>query len=149
MRVERETRVRLCSLLHSSVLGCETLALSHLHQKALRVFRGGLFGIVRSMTIIETNLPDHKTTERLTKKLLEAHLIACANWWPIESRYRWKGRQIRNQEIRCVLKTTPDKATAALAWLIQHHPYDAPWLTHIELPSASESYTDWLKESVK
>lgn len=101
-----------------------------------------------AMTVVETNLPDRATAESLARDLLTARLVACANWWPIQSSYWWEDQLITTEEIRLVLKTNPAHATDALGWLAAHHPYDAPWIISRDATSLAPAYITWLEKNL-
>ena len=49
--------------------------------------------------------PSKPEALRMTADLLNSHLIACANFFPIESMYWWDGRLSSTSEIVTIYKT--------------------------------------------
>jgi periplasmic divalent cation tolerance protein len=57
------------------------------------------------MMFIYTICASEEETQKITEALLRARLVACANWWPIRSFYRWKGKIEKEKETALLLKT--------------------------------------------
>lgn len=61
------------------------------------------------------------------RALLDESLIACANILaPMRSLYRWDGDLDEGVETGAIFKTNSDRQAAAIARLVDLHPYDEP-----------------------
>ena len=49
--------------------------------------------------------PDRETARTIARVVVERRLAACANYWPVESRYWWEGTQEETSEFVIIFKT--------------------------------------------
>ena len=94
--------------------------------------------------ITHRNLEEAK---ELCKKLLDAKLIACANYFPIESQYWWKGKIEESSEIVSLVKTKKENWEKLKQEVTKLHPYKTPCVIKLEA-DATEDYEKWIKEVV-
>jgi len=59
------------------------------------------------ISLLYVTHPDKKHAEVLCKKLIDEHLIACANIFSIQSHYIWNGAHVDDGEFVSILKTLP------------------------------------------
>ena len=84
----------------------------------------------------------HKTMEVATKlvnTLLEDKMIACANYFPIQSSYWWNGEIENSNEIVSIIKTKKENWEKVRAKIEEIHPYDIPCIIKINA-EANEAY---------
>ena len=81
--------------------------------------------------------------ERIVQVLLEKRLIACANTFPVQSHYWWKGKIEASQEIGAYLKTLPAHWKAVRELIDEMHSYDLPCIEMWPADTA-EAYKDYL-----
>lgn len=97
---------------------------------------------------VTTTVGTAEDAQRLARRLVEARLAACVQVEPpMRSTYRWEGRICEEEEIRLVIKTLPERASAVQAFLAQHHPYRVPQYLAQRL-HASAAYADWVRTEV-
>ncbi|MBK8557683.1 MAG: divalent-cation tolerance protein CutA [Lewinellaceae bacterium] len=86
---------------------------------------------------------DEAAAQQMAAQLLERHLIACANIFPMSSAFWWEGAQQHEQEWVSVLKTRTTLETALETFITQFHPYQTPcmlrWPVH-----ANAAYEQWI-----
>jgi periplasmic divalent cation tolerance protein len=100
--------------------------------------------------IVVTTTADPEEAARLGRRLIEERLAACATLIPaVQSLYRWQGRVESSTETLLVLKTGPEQLAALEARLRQLHSYQIPEFLVLTIDSASQSYLDWLQESLR
>ena len=100
-------------------------------------------------TIVLVTTPDLSVARRLTRAVLKARLVACANLIPkIESHYWWQGRIETGTEALLVLKTTGNRLRALEKLVVDLHPYDTPEFLVLRLIKGNERYLDWIQASV-
>jgi periplasmic divalent cation tolerance protein len=97
---------------------------------------------------IHTTVGGADDARDLADAAIEQGLAACVHVWPIASTYRWQGRLQHDEEHRVAFKTTEAAAPALRALILERHPYELPALFTLEVTEASESYRDWVFESV-
>lgn len=79
--------------------------------------------------------------------LLKERLIACANIFPINSVYRWRGKIKEEQETVLILKTTEDKYITIVDEVTAIHSYETPCITKIRV-EPNTTYTRWLLRQI-
>lgn len=88
--------------------------------------------------------PNAKEAKRVCGELLEKRLIACANYFPIESSYWWKGKVEHGKEIVSIVKTRKENWTKVKKAVEALHPYETPCIMRLDV-SSNKSYSDWIK----
>ena len=92
--------------------------------------------------------PSKEAARKISKHLLDKHLIACANLFPIESIYRWKGKIKEEKEYALIVKTL-DKHFGRIKREVETtHPYSIPCIVKIPV-SSNLKYFTWIKKEVK
>jgi periplasmic divalent cation tolerance protein len=94
--------------------------------------------------------PDAASAEGCARALVQERLAACANiLGGIKSIYRWENAVETADEIVVIFKTTKQSAAAAVARIIELHPYDVPVVAELSLSEHSAAgFLQWLNESV-
>ena len=102
-----------------------------------------------SVSIVLTTLGKDDDARAIATALVQEHLAACVNVVRgITSIYAWKGKISEDDEQQLVIKTSTDKVAALEARLRELHPYETPEFLVIHASGGSESYLDWVAESV-
>jgi len=102
------------------------------------------------MSTIQLIYITHETeaeAQRISKQLLEARLVACANIFPVQSAYWWQGALENGSEWVSIVKTTSEKWEAVQEAVLREHPYTTPCILKIE-GTANEAYAKWIREEV-
>jgi periplasmic divalent cation tolerance protein len=101
--------------------------------------------------VILTNCSSIKESRRIAKALIEKRLAACVNivTAPIESTYRWKGKQETAKEFLLLTKTTRAHYAAVESTIRELHSYEVPEIIAIPIAAGSRDYLNWLSASVK
>ncbi len=86
---------------------------------------------------------NQEEAEKITSHLFNKKLIACANFFPIQSQYWWKGTLERGNEIVTLLKTREENFDIVRDEILKIHPYETPCILKLEL-EANESYLRWI-----
>ncbi|MFH0862261.1 MAG: divalent-cation tolerance protein CutA [Candidatus Altiarchaeota archaeon] len=102
------------------------------------------------MAFIEVHItyPDMGSARKAADGLLKKRLIACANLYPVESAYWWKGKIEESKEILAVVKTRKELWTKLKAEVERTHPYEVPCIIAIEA-EANDKYEDWINHETK
>jgi len=82
--------------------------------------------------------------KKIANQLLKKKLIACANIFPIDSLYKWKGKLQTDKEAVLLVKTTKniEKEVKKL------HSYECPCIIRINA-AANKGFTDWLNAELR
>jgi periplasmic divalent cation tolerance protein len=86
---------------------------------------------------------------RLADMLVGANLAACVQILPeIESVYRWEGKVERQAETLILAKTCQSKFDDLEREVKALHSYDVPEIIAVKVTAGSNSYLQWLNESL-
>ncbi len=91
---------------------------------------------------------DMKTAKKVVEALLRDKLIACANYFPIESTYWWKGEITNAKEIVSIVKTKKSNWAKVKKAVESIHPYETPCIMKLEVES-NKAYADWIHTETK
>ena len=102
------------------------------------------------MIIVLNTNPNMAEAEMLAKKIIEAKLAACVQILPkIKSFYFWKDKIEEDAEYLLLIKTLEDNFTELETFINKNHSYDVPEIVALEAKDVSESYLDWIKDTLK
>lgn len=95
-------------------------------------------------------VPPDGTGVALARGAVENHLAACGNLMPgMTSVYPWKGKICEDKEEVLILKTTPERADALEAWLLEAHPYETPCVLRLPPAAANADFVAWVVASTQ
>ena len=86
--------------------------------------------------------------EKIASKLLDEKLIVCANMFPIDSIFRWKGKIEKSSEYVLIAKTIKEKYEEVKRLTKEMHSYETPAIFGFNV-DADEDYLNWAKEEIK
>jgi periplasmic divalent cation tolerance protein len=92
--------------------------------------------------------PDEKVAKRIANHLLKKRIIACANIFPVDSAYWWKGKIENEEECVLIIKTKKGNWEKVKKEIKKIHPYSVPCITKINV-EANKEYEKWLRKEVK
>jgi periplasmic divalent cation tolerance protein len=100
--------------------------------------------------IVFVTAANKQEAEKISRNLLEAKLIACANIvGPVTSHFHWGEKVEQAEEFLLMMKSRSDlfdKVSAAVAKL---HSYEVPEILAIPIIAGSKSYLDWLENTLR
>ncbi|NYT06717.1 MAG: divalent-cation tolerance protein CutA [Methanomicrobiales archaeon] len=85
----------------------------------------------------------------IAKTLIEEHLAACVNVTGVTSFYRWEGEFCQDQEHLLIIKTTRDRADAAMSRIREIHSYDLPEMILLPVAGGYPPYLQWVRDEVR
>jgi periplasmic divalent cation tolerance protein len=104
----------------------------------------GIGGVPVKLVI--ATAPEEKARE-IADALLGDRLVACVNVLPaVKSRYWWRGELEEAVEAMLFMKTTDELAPAAVARLVEVHPYEVPEAIVVDVEGGHRPYFDWVDE---
>lgn len=99
--------------------------------------------------VILITAKDKKEAEKISRGLLEAKLIACANIVDgVRSLFRWQGKIDSSKEVLLILKTKKNLFRKVAAKVKSLHSYQTPEIIALPVIIGSEEYLKWLNSSV-
>lgn len=88
--------------------------------------------------------PTSKEARKIANHLLRKNLIVCANIFPINSLYKWKGKIADENESVLIAKTLKENFNKIKNEVERIHPYSIPCIVKIPVTS-NKKYFDWIK----
>lgn len=100
--------------------------------------------------VILVTAKDKQEAEAISQKLLNEHLIACANIVsPVTSFFYWMGKVETADECLIVMKSRSD-LFGEIAGLVKGlHSYEVPEVLALPIVEGSKAYLDWLSVVLK
>lgn len=92
---------------------------------------------------------DEHEARMIARAIVERRLVACAQWWPITSCYRWQGEVVEDGEHLVACKTTAERFDALVDVVQSLHGYDLPAIAMWRLDGMNPGYTGWLRDSTE
>ena len=104
-------------------------------------------GSDRMVCVVLTSEATPERADALARALLEQRLVACVSVLPVRSHYRWQGALETADEVKLLLKTTPDQLSDLHRALHALHGYQTPeWI--VLGGSSRGDYGLWLGEQL-
>ena len=97
------------------------------------------------MTIVYTVFSNKREAQKIINTLIKDKLIACANFWPIESHYVWKGKKEEAREYACFIKTLKKNYKKVEKFILKNHSYDTPCILEIGIKKSYAGYDKYLE----
>ena len=86
---------------------------------------------------------------KLAMLALDMRLAACANLFPIDSIYWWKGKKEHAKEVAILFKTRAALVKRLIAGLRKAHSYDVPCIVAWPILEGNRDYLDWIARETK
>lgn len=99
-------------------------------------------------TFLYVTAKNKSEAQRISARLLQQKLIACANIFPIKSMYWWKGKIVGGKEAVLIVKTMKNKIAVVKKEIEKMHSYEIPCIAEIEV-KVNEKYGKWLEEQIR
>jgi len=80
--------------------------------------------------------------------LLQKKLISCANFFPVQSSFWWKGKIDSSEEIVSICKTKKENWEKVKSEVKKIHSYETPCIIKIDA-EANEEFWSWVKSETK
>jgi periplasmic divalent cation tolerance protein len=96
--------------------------------------------------MIYTTLPDKVITQKIAAILVNEGLVACVNFFPVESVYKWKGKLTEDKEYALIMKTRKSLYKKIEKKLRELHPYEVPAIVSYEIKEGLKDYLSWIKD---
>ena len=90
---------------------------------------------------------DEAEARRIGKTLVEERLVACINYFPIRSIYRWKGKIEESAETAVIAKTRANLVDSVIQRIKELHSYEVPCIVSWVIEKGNPDYLEWIQES--
>ena len=84
--------------------------------------------------------------KKIVQHLLDNKLIACANMFPIESMFRWKGKLVDEREVAMLCKAKKENFSRIESAVKKLHSYDVPCIVAFDWVDSNKDYAAWVKD---
>lgn len=97
--------------------------------------------------VVFVTTPSEEEAARISRSLVEARLVACANVLPrVRSIFRWEGKVTEEQESLIVLKTRSGLMKQVEKAIKKMHSYSVPEIIAIPIAQGSAEYLSWIRD---
>lgn len=102
------------------------------------------------MILVYVTCKDKKEAEKIGQHLLKKRLVACAKVTEkVRSRFWWKGKIDKANEILLILVSTEDKFNSIEKEILKLHSYEIPEIISIKVDKVHKPYLDWLMGEIR
>jgi len=98
--------------------------------------------------LVYTTAGSRKEAVKIAQALIKEKLVACVNYFPIHSTYRWKGKIVSEREYALFCKTTKKNFSRVKHAIKRIHSYEIPAVVSIPLENGLADYLRWIAKSV-
>jgi periplasmic divalent cation tolerance protein len=95
-------------------------------------------------SLIISTYPDKASAKVVAKLLVEKRLAACAQLFPIESIYSWKGEICEEGEVMLFIKSKTALFAEIAKEIKEKHSYEVPEIVQIPLTDGLPEYLRWI-----
>jgi len=98
--------------------------------------------------VILITVKNVRQASRITSKLLEAKLIACANIIKgVRSIFWWQGKVDKADEVLLILKSKKSCMSKIVKKVKKLHSYDVPEIIALPIIDGNKDYLNWIKKN--
>ena len=87
--------------------------------------------------------------QKISKVLLDKGLVACTNFYPIDSMYFYKGKLQKDKEYVLIAKTLKKNFNKIKQEVKKLHSYDVPCILSWNINKSNKAYSDWVKKQCR
>jgi len=96
-----------------------------------------------------TTVAQEQDAARIAEMLLREKLAACVQETTIRSRYNWRDEIRCDPELLLFVKTTADRAEAAITAIRKIHPYEIPEIIVLSVVGGLAEYLNWVNNETR
>ena len=95
-------------------------------------------------SMVITTCETMEDARRIARLLVEKHLAACVQMFPIESVYIWKNRICEEKEILILIKSKASLFDNIKGEIRENHPYEVPEIILLPVMDGLPEYLKWI-----
>ncbi len=96
------------------------------------------------MISVYVTCKDSGEARRIARRLLGKRLIACANMFPVESLFKWKGKLADVKEVAMLCKARKNDFGKIEAEVKKLHSYEVPCIVAFDWAKSSREFSRWV-----
>jgi len=100
-------------------------------------------------SLVYVTTPNRKESKKIARVLVDEKLAACANIFPIESIYRWKGEIAEEEEDAMIIKTRVELVDKVIEKMRGLHSYEVPEIISLRIEKGHARFLNWIEESTE
>jgi periplasmic divalent cation tolerance protein len=97
-------------------------------------------------SLVYVTAKDEEEARKIANHLLDKHLIACANMFPIKSLYWWKGTIQDDDEVALIMKTQKRNVESIISHVKAIHSYEVPCIEFLHFEDGNPEYLEWIRK---
>ncbi len=101
-----------------------------------------------SYVVVLVTVSSEMEGKAIAQALVQSHLAACVNLFPIRSIYTWQDQIHDDEEWQLLIKTDLRQFSALEAKIKAIHSYDVPEIIALPILAGSLPYLRWITEQV-
>ena len=102
-----------------------------------------------SHSLVYVTTPNRKESKKIARSLVGERLAACANIFPVESIYRWKGEIADEEEDAMIIKTRAELVDKVIERIRGLHSYEVPDIISLRIEKGHARFLKWIDESTE
>ncbi len=100
------------------------------------------------MILIYTTCGSLEEAQKIVDNLLNKKLAVCCKFWPAQTRYLWKGKKEKSDEVFLLIETSKEKSEEVQSVIKKLHSYKSPVI--VSFPVSTNAQTaSWLSTELK
>ena len=99
--------------------------------------------------ILLTTTETEEEAVKISNKLVQTSLAACVQIKPVKSYYMWESKMESSEEFQLTIKCCLNHFDRLETVIKQNHSYDVPQIVCYKLDKCSNSYLQFMKNSIK
>ena len=99
-------------------------------------------------SIVITTCADEASAKAVANFLLEYHLAACVQMFPVNSVYVWQGDVCDGAEIALFIKSKAELFDEISAAIKELHTYEVPEIIQVPITNGLPGYLNWIDDCV-
>ena len=100
-------------------------------------------------SIIIATTADKESAKKIARLLVEKHLAACGQMFPIESLYFWKDKICEESETMLFIKSRTELFDEIKAVIKENHAYEVPEIVQIPITDGLPEYLKWITDCTR
>lgn len=101
------------------------------------------------MIVVYITAGSEEEAKKISHYLVENKLAACANYFPISSVYRWKGKVEEDKEFVVLAKTRKELFEEVKKGINEIHSYEVPCILALPLEGVNKEYLEWVEKETQ
>ena len=82
--------------------------------------------------------------QQISHALVNERLVACANYWAINSAYRWQDKIVSDNEYVIIVKSKSELFESVVGRVVELHSYEIPCIVKLDIDSGYSPFLNWI-----